>query len=238
MIAWTGNLISRNFGVWVLEHPTSEQVGIFRDANFLYRTHACFAPPKLVERAGGTFYANRRACAAVNGWLRSRPPPLLISFAKEPGIGVWVLRNPTPSQLQVFYNAGIPIHERPLGADPDLMQRAGATHYPDFNVVPEYVSTLFAPPTRADLMKRGVFGWPKKGGVWALIRPTLEQFEALERGGYDFRTYDSEDRYHGLLETVGARFYANPEDVKAEVEESSPNFELGRDGERGGRSLA
>ncbi len=43
-----------------------------------------------------------------------------------------------------------------------------------------------------------------------------------------------EDRYHGLLENVGAKFYENPEDMKNAVEKVSPNFRLGLKGQRDG----
>lgn len=233
MIGWTGSMAAQDFGAWVIENPTEAQLHIFQEANFPL-SEACFAPPSLMEKAGAKFYPNRRDCAAITDWLHSKPPPLLIALGKGGGVKVWVLHNPTTAQLDLFRAANFPIEERALVADPEIMEKAGATLHPDLNIVPEVVSIYFARPTEDQLAKQSRFGWPMTGGVWALIDPTREQYEALKKGGYDFWNYDSEDRYHGLLESVGAKWYANPEEVKDEVEKVSPNFILHPKGTRGG----
>lgn len=114
------------------------------------------------------------------------------------------------------------------------MEKVGATLHPDINVVPEVVSVLFAPPTDEERVGGNVFGWPMTGGVWALIGVTMEQIVKLRDLDYDFGTYDIEDKWHGLLEQVGAKFFENPEDVKDEVEKISPGFVLKPPGTRGG----
>jgi hypothetical protein len=112
----------------------------------------------------------------------------------------------------LFQDAEFPIEERCLLVDPDNMRTAGATLLHDLSFVPDAVSMLFASPTESQLEKKIVFRWSKTGVVWALVGSNPEQYQALKEGGYDFQNYNTEDRCHGLLEDVGARFYENPED--------------------------
>jgi hypothetical protein len=190
-----------------------------------------------MEKAGAEHYFNRRACAAITRWMWADPPPLLIGLAREQGVGVWVLRNPTAEQLQVFREANFDINERRFAANPDLMAQAGATRHPDINHVPEVLSLLFAPKLDKERVGDNIFGWPMTGGVWALLNPTWEQIEELKRGGYDFGVYDGEDRWHGLLESVGAKWFADPEEVRHEVDKVSPGSRPQPPGTRGGAAL-
>ena len=236
MLAWTGDLQSRNFGVWVLEHPSPAQLKIFEDAKFPHQSEACFAPPELVQKAGANFYSNTRNSAIVQGWLYSDPPPLLIGFEKAQESAVWVLRHPTGDQLQIFQDAGFPISDRRFTADADLMRAAGAKRHSDKDLVPEVVSVLFAPSKAAGSTQHGVFSWPRSGGVWALLRPTKDQIDVLERNGYDVDRNDAQDRYDDLLKSAGAKFYPDPTVLKQEIEQVFSNFEIGPTGQRGGRA--
>lgn len=221
---------NRNFGAWVIEHPTEAQLAIFNEANFPL-SQACFAPPELMQKAGAKYYPNRRSCHAIKTWISSNPPQLMFRLK---GKSVWVLHNPSEAQLEAFKEAGQDVNRMRFWADEKTMEKVGATLHPDINVVPEVVSVLFAPPTDDERVGGNVVGWPKTGGVWALIGVTMEQIVKLRELGYDFGTYDSEDKWHVLLEQVGAKFYKNPEDIKDEVEKGSPGFELMPPGTRGG----
>lgn len=240
MLGWTGDVQSRNFGVWVLERPSPSQLRIFEDASFPYQSEACFAPPELMEKAGANFYSNIRDSATVQAWLYSDPPPLLIGFGQGQDSAVWVLRHPTGNQLQLFRDAGFPIGERRFTADSDLLRAAGAKLHANKDLVPEVVSILFTPPSAEEPYQHSLFGWPEAGGVWALLRPTEEQIAVLERNGYDFHNDFHNDKtqhcHSALLKNAGAEFYPDPTVIKQEIEHVFPNFELGLTGQRGGKA--
>ena len=57
-------------------------------------------------------------------------------------------------------------------------------------------------------------------------------------GGYEFWSYDGEDKYHALLETAGAKFFEDPEDAMHVIDPLSrggrdPKI---KDGGRGGQA--
>ena len=242
MLSWIGNKEEQPFGIWVLENPDSSQLQVFKDAGFPYKSQAYFAPGDLMQQAGATFHENIRDSPAAVEWLRSPVldpnilPPLLFGFEKGAGPAGYVLRNPTEEQIQVFRDAEYPYAKLAFCADSDLLEKAGATYHTDMNKVSEFAVIVLAGPSKKESRKSSVFGWPKTGGVWALISPSEEQIQRLESLGYPFREYDVDDQYHGLLEMAGAVFHENPEDVRDEVESVSPNFVLGLDGERGGKA--
>ena len=243
MLGWVGTKQDSPFGIWVLENPIPSQLQIFKDAGFPYESQAYFTPSDLMEQAGATFYDNIRDSAAAKKWLRSPVdnadilPSLMFGFKKGAGPAGYVLRNPTKKQIQVFRDADYPYAKMALCADSGLLERAGAVYYPDMNKVSEFAIIILAGMSRKQRRQMSIFGWPKTGGVWAVISPTEEQFQRLEDLGYPFDVYDQGDEYHGLLKKVGAVFHKNPEDVAAEVEKVSPGFVLMRTGERGGRAV-
>jgi hypothetical protein len=49
--------------------------------------------------------------------------------------------------------------------------------------------------------------------VLALEKPTAEQMQQLDDGGYDFWNDHGEDNWHGLLEKADAKLYHGPEEV-------------------------
>jgi hypothetical protein len=126
---------------------------------------------------------------------------------------------PYEEQCKTFEEAGFPYRKMAFGGmPPDLMEKAGATFYEDLNKVPEYVALTYPLPTNEwyykRLMEAAVWGSPKDGGMWVLEKPSREQLQVLIDGGYEFWNYDSEDKYHGLLEKAGAKFYEDPEDAR------------------------
>jgi hypothetical protein len=235
-----------NRGLYVLEDPTPAQLQVFESANFPYKTNPYFAPPELMEEAGAERYIHFRDSPAVMEWTsRGRnaddeeEPPLLLSFAD--GIGGYVLRYPTKEQRKIFEDAGVDYRLRALGGIPkDLMEKAGATYHTDISKVPEFVGLTFSRPSDEWNYKRymdsAILGHPNTGGIWVLEKPSWEQIEALKEGGYEFWNYDINDKYHSLLESVGAKFYEDPEEVRHIIDTVSPGGPGDvKEGERGGR---
>lgn len=236
-----------NRGLYVLENPTPAQLQVFESANFPFKENPFFAPPELMKEAGADRYIHIYDCPAVMGWVRrgsnedsEEEPQILISMMKNRG--GYIQRAPTKEQCNVFKEAGFPYKKGALGAmPPDLMKKAGATFYEDLNKVPEYVALTYSLPSDEwhykKIMETAIWGSPKTGGMWVLEKPSREQLQVLIDGGYEFWNYDSEDKYHGLLEKAGAKFYENPEDALRIIDPLNPG---GRDpkikdGERGGR---
>ena len=238
-----------NRGLYVLENPSPSQLQVFASANFPYKTNPYFAPPELMKAAGAKFYVHRYDCPAIGEWLKrsqkpesEEDPPIFLSLVRNGG--GYVLRYPTKEQCKLFEDAGINYRMRALGVMPqDLMEKAGATYHDNINIVPEFVGLTFSQPSNEWFYKRcmetAILGHPMTGGIWVLEKPSWEQIQELKERGYDFLNYDINDKYHGLLESVGAKFFEDPEEVRHIIDTVSPGGPGAhiKEGQRGGRAI-
>lgn len=238
-----------NRGLYVLENPSPAQLQVFESANFPYKTDPYFAPPDLMKEAGAKHYIHYLDCPAVMARLLrggviddEEMPPIFLSIGG--GTAGYSLRYPTKEQCKMFEDAGVDYRSMAYGAMPkDLMEKAGATRHEDINKVPEFWDLILSRPSDEWNYKRymdsAILGHPMTGGIWVLEKPSWEQIQALKAGGYDFWNYDVGDKYHGLLESVGAKFYEDPEEVRHIIETVSPTgpgyVNRAKEGERGGQ---
>ena len=146
LLGWAGTRYAGS-GVWILEHPTNEQLQVFSDVGFPYVQQALFADPELMRQAGATFYTNAKEQPAVRNFVNStidpnHNPPIMFGFKRGEGPKGYIIRKPTDEQIQVFKDADYDFRRAALAADSDLMERAGAERCANLNLVPEFVAII------------------------------------------------------------------------------------------------